>query len=662
VSAWLAALLVCALAATARAAFEDLGAGGRAPGMGDAFVAIADDVYAVHYNPAGLGRLERPQFGAAYTAHFVGLTDNSQLGSSFLGYAHPLEEGRRGTLAAAWESFSLNSSLYREQSFALAYGRSAWKPDAGGELFLGAAPRYLQRSFGSFPEASNAVIANDIGRSGRPDPVLSGTRSRGALDADLGALYRFARHFTLGAQLAHVLQPNVAFSSSDRDTVPMALRVGLDYGSLVSHLSAQIETRRAPTGTRDQSLAVGAERWFPKLFVGEFGLRGGLDLGSRDFAQLCMGVSFRTRRLTVDYGFGIPLRTVSSTSGSHRVAVGFRFGRTTDQEESLEMVLEAMRQLKSGTAPAVIQADARGLSLTQRAVLDERLAQTNGLERVARFREASEKMTSALAIAPSDPAVLGHFSRLNFIAQQYPELTDYQTKPAQAALHRGLLAYLAGEDQKAVEGAAEAVRLEPKDKELDAFLTQLERVTGRKRMPVSEETKPVVEAGWLAQAERAIRERRYDDAVEAARGALAENPSDAAAWEDLGTAYFAMKDYPRAYEAWRNAHEYEKSPSVRDEIKGYMNTIELVLRRRGLSVPERRRAAAAPAPAPAPASSAAPATITEAEARALYQRGVDAFTRRDFAEAKAAFEEILRGDPGNVEAANALRRVLEEAR
>ncbi|HEX4046465.1 MAG TPA: hypothetical protein VH309_01450, partial [Elusimicrobiota bacterium] len=86
----LAAALAVLLAAPARAAFLDLGAGARAPGMGDAFTALADDAYAIHYNPAGLAQLDRPQFSAAYTKLYVGLTDGSDLGTSQLVYAQPL--------------------------------------------------------------------------------------------------------------------------------------------------------------------------------------------------------------------------------------------------------------------------------------------------------------------------------------------------------------------------------------------------------------------------------------------------------------------------------------------------------------------------------------------------------------------------------------------
>ena len=38
---------------TSRAAFEDVGVGCRPLGMGNAFVAVADDINATYYNPAG---------------------------------------------------------------------------------------------------------------------------------------------------------------------------------------------------------------------------------------------------------------------------------------------------------------------------------------------------------------------------------------------------------------------------------------------------------------------------------------------------------------------------------------------------------------------------------------------------------------------------------
>ena len=66
------------LASNAHAAFEDVGVGARAPGMADAFVAVADDANALFYNPAGLGQLKDGQLYANYGQPFSGTNnDNS---------------------------------------------------------------------------------------------------------------------------------------------------------------------------------------------------------------------------------------------------------------------------------------------------------------------------------------------------------------------------------------------------------------------------------------------------------------------------------------------------------------------------------------------------------------------------------------------------------
>src|SRR4029079_6571195 len=97
----------------------------RAPGMGNAFVGLADDVYALYYNPAGLAQLKRPELATSYTRLLLGLSDNSNLSSSFVGYAHPLKEGKWGTAAVAWQQLSLNSGFYQDQALYMSYGTSA---------------------------------------------------------------------------------------------------------------------------------------------------------------------------------------------------------------------------------------------------------------------------------------------------------------------------------------------------------------------------------------------------------------------------------------------------------------------------------------------------------------------------------------------------------
>ncbi|MGB7061531.1 MAG: PorV/PorQ family protein [Candidatus Zixiibacteriota bacterium] len=75
--------------------FLSLGVGGRALGMGGAFVGVADDVTASFWNPAGLAQLNRKELSFMHAETF-----GSLLNQDFVAFALPLmQENRRSALA-----------------------------------------------------------------------------------------------------------------------------------------------------------------------------------------------------------------------------------------------------------------------------------------------------------------------------------------------------------------------------------------------------------------------------------------------------------------------------------------------------------------------------------------------------------------------------------
>ena len=144
----------------ARAAYEDVGVGARVTGMGNAYTALADDVYAVYYNPAGLATMDRPQLATTYSRLFTGLSDNSNLQNSFLAFAKPIQQGRQGAFGLAWNYFSLDS-LYREMSFSGSYSRRLFAEQVRSGLYAGMTLKLLNRSLGETGVAENAF--NDTG-------------------------------------------------------------------------------------------------------------------------------------------------------------------------------------------------------------------------------------------------------------------------------------------------------------------------------------------------------------------------------------------------------------------------------------------------------------------------------------------------------------------
>lgn len=649
-----AAALLALVVAPARAAFEDLGAGARAPGMGNAFVPIADDVYAIYYNPAGLGLLERPQLGTSYTVLFPGLRDASNLSSSFIGYAQPLAEGRRGTLATAWNSFTLDS-LYREDSLYLGYGRRWLDFEDRGELYAGANLKYLRGAFGSFPEAGSAVPTGGLVGGGRGDPVLNGSRSQSALDSDAGLLYRLGKSYSAGLGVMHVNSPNVAFSGGASDRLPPAVKLGLGYRSLISNLAVQYDTQRSPAGARDQTFTAAAERWFPKLFLGDIGLRGGLSVGAREYKQLSAGLSYRTRRMSVDYALTLPIGGIAASISSHRVALTFRFGRATEDEETLEMVLEAMKQVKAGERVTLPGRDGPA-SGSARLAFNESLGQARALEARARYGEALERFALALTLAPADKSLVERYARLSFVSSHFQRLPDYQNDPAQASLHLGILNHLAGDYVAAVHKVASALQLAPEAggpppgrKDIEGFLSMLEAATGVKRALFADAKAPDHQAAVsLTRANSALEDGRYDEAVSLSLEAVRVEPDNSAAWKNLGTAYFALKDFDGSLKAWRRAYELEKSPAVRSAIKDTIRSIDRALRKR----PAVRSRATAPPPARP--------SLTPNEISDLFNSAVDHYARREFAAARELLRKILAADPENADARKALRRVEKE--
>src|SRR5664279_4550996 len=160
--------------------------------MGNAFTALADDVYSAYYNPAGLVQLHRSEFSAYYAKLYSGLTDGSSIGRSFLAYGHPT--AKHGTFGFSYLDLSL-AGLYSESTFAMHYAtavRERWN--------LGGSIKLLKKSFGSDMYTQQA-IDSDTGAPypGGGDPLFAkyGT-SKSAISFDLGTQYRISRIYGLG--------------------------------------------------------------------------------------------------------------------------------------------------------------------------------------------------------------------------------------------------------------------------------------------------------------------------------------------------------------------------------------------------------------------------------------------------------------------------------
>jgi tetratricopeptide (TPR) repeat protein len=642
-------LFMACYATVARAAYEDVGVGARVTGMSNAYTAVADDVYSVYYNPAGLATLERPMLATSYSKLLGGLSDNSNLQNSFIAYEQPIKNGDQGVVGGAWNYFTLDS-LYRETSLYGTYARALRQ-----DFFVGGSLKYLNRSVGGVAAANQPLNATGQVVPGAVDPVLQRS-SKSNMDLDVGALYRLRPRWTLGLAIQHLTEPNVAFDGSDK--LGRNVKLGGSYKTPFSTLSTDLGFIKAPDGSMDKSVSFAAEKWLPTLMHGSFGVRGGLAVGSRSYRQLSAGVSYKVYKMQFDYGFAMPLGGISKTYGTHRMGLTYHFGRPRAAQPAFgEAVLENLRELADVGTPE-FKYQMEDLALFKRTAIEEFLRQAKVDVGAGRFADALEKLQQALSMKPNDAKISASLDRLQAAAAIFPEVKDFATDAAQAALYEGILEYLIGSDKQAIRKLAYAQSIAPSDERIETMLQMLEAKAGVIRdasLPVAApKAAPTMGAekvvgGTLALMEVALRERDWEKVIKFAGQVLELDPANVQAYKRLGAAYYAQKRYPEALKALRSAYKLEEDSDQKKSLRSYIEALQTLMERRAREsvTPKQPRAQEKP-------------LRTPQEIERLYEAGVDLYAQGRLSEAATLFTRILELEPGNVSARRALDRIQAE--
>jgi len=300
-------------------AFESLGSGARAIGMGNAFTGVADDANALAYNPAGLGTIWGWQGSAMGGVLHPGLYTGQIISDAYGSFVYPLEG--IATFGLSVHDYSVGGD-YGEDTFILGLGR---------ELMEG------------FSIGLNAKgLLRRVGEDYQDVLNISGTKFAPSLD--VGLMYTIfevgAGDLSIGVCAQDVIQPKINFTE-ETETVPLAARVGLGY-------MTESLTGAADVAYRDGNIKahLGLETW---LMEGALGLRGGAQVAIGDNTSItpCAGLSYRLLEMSpniqLDYAFIYPVGGVAGTFGSHRVSVSVLMGdyknNFTTKARNLESII-----------------------------------------------------------------------------------------------------------------------------------------------------------------------------------------------------------------------------------------------------------------------------------------------------------------------------------
>ena len=281
----------------------------RAMGMGNAFVAVADDVSAVFYNPAGLAGLKSWETTFSYSKLYVGI---SNLDESFIAAGMPL--GGLGSVGVSW--YKYYTGLYTEDvfSFAYAYKISSIKTSLGVNV------KYLVKGY----TANEWTIGNPFFLTDSGADLLSVN----ALSYGVSLLSGYLiKNLTIGLFVDDINNPNVALKGEE--ILPKTIRGGAAYAI---DKNIVVSTELFYRGG-DYKLHLGGEIvGFKAGDAGILSFRAGGGFGTSNYLNATAGFGFRFNIPGLDlgsdinYGFLFPVGFAEGSSGTHKIALTIREG------------------------------------------------------------------------------------------------------------------------------------------------------------------------------------------------------------------------------------------------------------------------------------------------------------------------------------------------
>jgi hypothetical protein len=301
----------------------------RAFAMGGAFVAVADDIYSMNYNPAGLGQLYIPE---ASVMHLSGFEDSSL---QHFAYGMPLPFIGFGGLQ---------------------------KPAAGLSLMMSGAGKFNYKQImpdGSILSQSYDAQKDTVLTFGYGEKVYSGETNLEGYNAKIEQYLGMNAKYIRSVLLEDKTPPSTfAF---DAGWLMMEPNLGITLGASAANygggLKYATETTRLPTILRvgasyqhptvlDQSLLLaaegdfytaeslkslrfGLEYRFEQMFSLRLGYRGG-----EDNKGMTMGIGVHYENMALDFGMGMG----SAVYNASQVAFSYKFSGFTIKEYHKKVV------------------------------------------------------------------------------------------------------------------------------------------------------------------------------------------------------------------------------------------------------------------------------------------------------------------------------------
>jgi len=298
--------------------FIAIGVGGRALGLGGAYAAIANDVTAAYWNPAGLSELNYPEIILMHDERFGGL-ENYDYG------AVAIPVSARSTLALsvirlgvddipntqnAW--VDLNHDGLIESNETIDQSKITYFNAADWAFYLS----YAKKTSDAFSYGANLKF---IRRE-------NGPASATGVGFDVAAKYHPDDHLVFGANFQDVTTTLVAWTTGTNELITPTLKIGSAYFwdalggrfAPAEDVDIRFENRKSESNAHLGAVSFdfhsGMEYVFKKLLAVRFGYS---DIGS-----LNVGAGIHLPKLDIDYSFA-KFDGTDQLDNTHRISLTF---------------------------------------------------------------------------------------------------------------------------------------------------------------------------------------------------------------------------------------------------------------------------------------------------------------------------------------------------
>lgn len=619
---------------TGSAGFLKVGVGGRGVAMGEAQTAAVNDVMALYWNPAALGKLSQNEVSFMHNNFFQGVDQD------VFYYAQPTPSA--GTLGAGlstvrvggitgFDSFGARTTelAASDTLFTFGWGRGWENMPLLPGLNTGVNFKFLQKKLGD--------------------------DSASAFMADVGFLYESQEGWLQRLRTGFAVQNlGSGLNFGQKSDLPMLVKLGFAYPLFSDSLTLALDVVSPSDNNLFLNMGLDYRLW--DILAFRLGYRGQNDLDT----GLTYGVSFGNERFHLDYAF-VPFGTLGD---SHRVSLGFRFGRAYRKAQVQAQLRQAYEKAEARYAQgylvdAYIQAsqimDVAPWHRPSRSLVRRIQQDFKELEDIARKEQLQTQLEEHFARGEQ------HFQ----LDELIPAKREFETILALQPNHVGAKTYLkriderfrsiiqnfyetamryfaAGDYKQAKDYFEKVLVVDPNHAEAreqmtrtEKLLSQVERVAeDRARM---ESIRPIYNAALSAFEKKDYEEalRKFDEMLrvdpennEAQRYRLLCRDLLAKQAYDEGNRAAQAGDWPAA------GGQYSRALKFKPDYRQAQEALNKVKSQMG----EQRKG----------------------ESQRLYKQGLEAFLSGDQSKAMLLWQKAVDLDPENLEAKRGLERVTQK--